>query len=1167
MANFNNLNIKTFTRGWLTVWMILIAMLGLNTGQIYSQCNATVGSNLVFDPGEVNQDANYSILYIMTDYDGLILGTSPTNSIVVNEVGLFKIFRIDYLTNQGVQNALVNNNIKDVTCSCLAIPSPLEILVCPSEPVACNTFNNVFTFSSIDGNTSLSTAYVLTTLDQSIIQISTTPSFSNFGTGMFLIFPVNFSDIDGLNIGANLHNISGTCFEVGSPIFFKSCQNCSVTIGQNIELCESQPLLLTATASHLGSFDWSTGQSGTSILTTPIQSIQSYSVTFTNAEGCVATATIDVSIIGNPISDAGIDRTICEGQITTLTATHVPGAQYFWSTGATTQSISVSPTITQSYTLTVLLGDCYAVSGVTVFVTNLPDVSISGNSAVCSGSTTTLTASGGMTYVWSNGESTASISIHPMSTTSYTVTVTNNGGCTASESIEISVSTCDLCEIYDCNIDCNRCQGDITFNSEDDNESLTTVFALVNVYGSIIQLSSIHVFTNVNEGTYFIFGINYDELRPISGLTLGGNINDVSGECLDIGDPLVIQVCSKPVAQIIGPNEICLESSAALVANGGTTYLWSNGATTSSITVTPLITTTYSVTVTNAIGCTTIVEKTLNVKSCGSIGDFVWDDLNANGIQDLGEPGIPNALVRLFNQAGVQVAFRVTNPLGHYEFNNLPEGTYYLKFDIPPGYVPTINNTEGDPNLNSDADPITGLTPSVSLMANETITSLDAGFFRYARIGDFVWEDFNSNGIQDDLEPGISGVLVGLTGVDATGNNVALTTTTNAVGFYQFSNLVPGNYMVTFSRPNDQYKSSPVNATGDTARDSDADPISGSTPVTTVISGQNKNSLDAGFFRCSQVGDLVWLDQGGVPDIQDAGDIGLNGVLVELYSTLIPTIPDQVMMTTTNPFDPIQNGYYSFEVCKIGTYFIKVRKGILYDFVTPNQGQDDAVDSDIIDFENESTLAFTVNYAVTITDIDAGLKFKALPVRFKEFTGWWNQILNLNELNWITLSEVNNDHFILERSVNGAAFEFLAKIEGSGNSTNEITYSFDDVDIDVNGVYVYRLTQYDFDGRFNSTKPVEIFVNRKGQAKTNIWPNPSSGAVNVEIFSNDGNIVQADLYDGTGKLVSKSFINLRSNGYGLYSRIEGERLDRGIYCIKISIDGYLVSTHKLLIIE
>ncbi|HEX2901057.1 MAG TPA: HYR domain-containing protein, partial [Bacteroidia bacterium] len=117
-------------------------------------------------------------------------------------------------------------------------------------------------------------------------------------------------------------------------------------------------------------------------------------------------------------------------QSTTLTA--AGGGTYIWSTGATTASISVSPTATTNYTVTVTSGaGCVATASQTVTVNPLPSASISGTNTICTGQSTTLTAAGGGTYLWSTGATTASISVSPTANTNYTVTVTSVAGCSA----------------------------------------------------------------------------------------------------------------------------------------------------------------------------------------------------------------------------------------------------------------------------------------------------------------------------------------------------------------------------------------------------------------------------------------------------------------------------------------------------------------------------------------------------------------------------------------------------------------------------------------------------------------------------------------------------------------------------------------------------------------
>src|SRR5690606_12539735 len=142
-------------------------------------------------------------------------------------------------------------------------------------------------------------------------------------------------------------------------------------------------------------------------------------------------ATVTVSNAPN----AGIsgDLSICNGESTTLTASG--GGTYLWSTGSTNASITVSPSSTTTYSVTVTnAGGCTDTESAMVTVSNAPNAGISGDLSICNGESTTLTASGGGTYLWSTGSTNASITVSPSSTTTYSVTVTNAGGCTDTES-------------------------------------------------------------------------------------------------------------------------------------------------------------------------------------------------------------------------------------------------------------------------------------------------------------------------------------------------------------------------------------------------------------------------------------------------------------------------------------------------------------------------------------------------------------------------------------------------------------------------------------------------------------------------------------------------------------------------------------------------------------
>ncbi len=161
----------------------------------------------------------------------------------------------------------------------------------------------------------------------------------------------------------------------------------------------------------------------------------------TNNENCflvVPTQNNASSIALQPIPVAITGTTtICEGQSTTLTASG--GTGYLWSTGATTAAITVSPTSNTTYSVTVTAASgCSNVTSQLVTVNPVPTAMISGTTTICSGQTTTLTASGGTSYLWSTGETTAAITVGPLANTTYSVTVTSLG-CSSTTSVLVTV--------------------------------------------------------------------------------------------------------------------------------------------------------------------------------------------------------------------------------------------------------------------------------------------------------------------------------------------------------------------------------------------------------------------------------------------------------------------------------------------------------------------------------------------------------------------------------------------------------------------------------------------------------------------------------------------------------------------------------------------------------
>jgi len=239
----------------------------------------------------------------------------------------------------------------------------------------------------------------------------------------------------------------------------------------------------------------------------------------------------------------------------------------------------------------------------------------------------------------------------------------------------------------------------------------------------------------------------------------------------------------------------------------------------------------------------------------------VWEDSNANGIQDSGESGIAGVTVKLYNTNGVELKSVTTNGSGKYEFCGLSNGDYIVEVVKPKDYEITKANQGSNDSRDSDVNPATGKTLAVTIN-NANNSSVDAGLVKKDSnsdndganikgicLGDYVWYDKNLNGVQDEKELGVVDVPVYL--YDANGNNVkdidgnvVKATKTNKSGHYKFCNLTPGkDYKIKIDIPN-TYLATLTNR-GDDTKDSD---INSNGEIFVKSPTKDNMSLDAGIY-------------------------------------------------------------------------------------------------------------------------------------------------------------------------------------------------------------------------------------------------------------------------------------------------------------------------------
>ncbi len=294
------------------------------------------------------------------------------------------------------------------------------------------------------------------------------------------------------------------------------------------------------------------------------------------------------------------------------------------------------------------------------------------------------------------------------------------------------------------------------------------------------------------------------------------------------------------------------------------------------------------VTVSAPSGGTAVAD--FGLQQLSAVVGTVYNDVNGDGTQTGGEPGIGGVTVKLVNPSnGAVVATTTTDANGNYIFANVTPGPYVVKETVPNGFSPT--------------------TPtSVPVSAPPGApASADFGLQQLGTVNGTVYNDVNGNGTRDPgqqnvpAEVGIPGVTITLK--NAATNAVVATTTTDANGNYSFPNVPVGGYIVTQTVPNGYTPTTPT-----------------SVPVSVPAGGAA--TADFGDRQPGAIVGVVTNDFNG-NGVANPGEPGLSGVTISLYNAGPDGIPgtgdDVLLQTTTTATD----GSYAFTPVTPGTYSVR----------------------------------------------------------------------------------------------------------------------------------------------------------------------------------------------------------------------------------------------------
>jgi len=700
-------------------------------------------------------------------------------------------------------------------------------------------------------------------------------------------------------------------------------------------------------------FNWSTGDSGETVNDLPEGT---YQVTVTDNEGC--TNTCEVAILGSELPVCTIDGTDtgCGENNGTATASSTGGFApytYAWSHGPTTSVVTDLAEGTYQVIVTDAAG-CSSTCDVIITGSELPTCTVSGTDTDCGedNGSATVTAIGGVapyTYLWSNNETSGTASA--LAAGVYTVTVADAEGCMNTCEVTINASELPVCTILGTDTSCGVENG----------EAIATATGGIAPYtyawsngGSTDQIQNLAV------GNYIL------------------TVTDAAG-CSSTCS-VDINASSNPSCSITGTDVTCASTDGTLdltVVDGVApyTFAWSNGASTEDLT--DLAAGSYSVVVTDAAGCTTTCDFVINQIACIIDLDLVksvndnnplvgtavvftitvsntgGDDATGVAVEDLVPSGY-SSITNISNNGSlaankvtwsnlsltagqsINLTFEAT-----VEFDGEHENTAQVTAADQEDIDSTPNNDDGDQS-EDDED-------------NATIEPLALG-----SIGNYVWLDENGDGIQDMGEMPMENITMNL--LDASGAVIA-TTTTDAMGQYIFIDLVPGDYSVQVD-PGFLHVVSPMDRGNDTM-DSDFDPNTNTSAPITLGANENNMTLDVGLFIPATIGNQVWIDIPGDPsNVFGSGDLPVDGLTVNLYDANTNQVVQSVQ--TGN------NGSYLFSNLVPGSYFVEFIIPSGYSFVTPNIGNDDAIDSDADQITGRTHVVDLLSGGLDLT-LDAGV--------------------------------------------------------------------------------------------------------------------------------------------------------------------------------------------------
>ena len=548
-------------------------------------------------------------------------------------------------------------------------------------------------------------------------------------------------------------------------------------------VCLGGAIDITASgAGGTGTYSWSPGTelnttTGATVTSTPTGDI-SYTVTGTDANGCVNTAISNVTVSGSAPINAGIDVSICTGETTTLTA--IGGVTYTWdnSLGAGS-TFSVSPTATTTYIVDGVDGSgCAGTDQITVTVNPLPTVAAGVDQIICEGTAVTLSGSGANTYVWDNAVTNNTPFTPGVGQVTYTVIGTDANGCVNTDDVEVTVNTLPTVAA---GVDQTICEG----------PTVTLSGSGANTY----------VWDNgVDDGIAFIPGVG-TITYTVTGTATNGCVNT---------DDVVVTINPIPNVNAGVDQAECEGTAITLVGSGAMDYVWNNGVIDNTAFTPGVGTVTYIVTGTDGNGCVNTDQvdvvinpnptPTINGASDYCVGTFAtlstatpyityfWTtgDVTPTSNVTIADNPISVLVTNAFGCSGVSVDWLVSENavITYNSTETICQGDAILIHGVSQTVAAVYSETfilgtgcDSVSNVTLVVNPLptvdTGIDQALCVGGDVTLTATGANTY--------AWDNSVINGVQ--FTPSVGTITYTVTGTDINGceNTDAVDVTVNAL--------------------------------------------------------------------------------------------------------------------------------------------------------------------------------------------------------------------------------------------------------------------------------------------------------------------------------------------------------------------------------------------------